>query len=196
MQLVPNGFVLNISLMQCLAVQDSALLSCEMFTVLPCVVATGPATWVPTICAAMCRPPLPPSVVEMFGDDVQLVDRDEGEITVDIVVGFDVYWRLMSTEVITLPLGLVAQRSVFGWIVLGSLVNLLPSIMFRWVISYYAWMMFLNPPSDSLGAWECWDLWASGIWPSNGEFHDDCSTLWRKIQRVVTLGVKIVHVAR
>ena len=118
------------------------------------------ATEVPTICAAMYRPPLPPSVVEMLGDDVQLVDLDEGEITVDIVVGLDVYWRLMSTEVITLPLGLVAQRSVFGWIVSGSLADSQSASHCHVQVSHQ--LLCLNDVSESTIR-QFWELESVGI---------------------------------
>ena len=43
------------------------------------------------------------------------------EIEVDILVGLNAYWKLMTPEIVVMSDGLVAQRSVFGWILSGPL---------------------------------------------------------------------------
>ena len=40
---------------------------------------------------------------------------------VDLLIGLDVYWKFMTPEMVCLPEGLVAQRSLFGWVLSGPL---------------------------------------------------------------------------
>ena len=78
------------------------------------------ATEIPTICAPMFRPAVPDSVLGSFGKDIEFVDVPMGQdIKVDILVGLDSYWKLMTPEIVVMSDGLVAQRSVFGWILSG-----------------------------------------------------------------------------
>ena len=73
------------------------------------------ATGIPTICAPMFRPAVPDSVLRSFGKYFEFVDVPMGqEIKVDILVGLDAYWKLMTPEIVVMSDGLVAQRSVFG----------------------------------------------------------------------------------
>ena len=59
------------------------------------------------------------------------------EIEVDILVGLDAYWKLMTPEIVVMSDGLVAQRSVFGWILSGPLP--VPTVAARVSpISYFA----------------------------------------------------------
>ena len=78
------------------------------------------ATEIPTICAPMFRSAVPDSVLGFFGKDIEFVDVPMGqEIKVDILVGLDSYWKLMTPEIVVMSDGLVAQRSVFGWMLSG-----------------------------------------------------------------------------
>ena len=78
------------------------------------------ATEIPTICGPMFRPAVPDSVLGSFGKDIEFVDVHMGqEIKVDILVGLDSYWKLMIPEIVVMSDGLVAQLSVFGWILSG-----------------------------------------------------------------------------
>ena len=78
------------------------------------------ATEIPMICAPMFRPAVPDSVLGSFGKDIEFVDVPMGQkIKVDILVGLDSYWKLMTPEIVVMSDGLVAQRSVFGWILSG-----------------------------------------------------------------------------
>ena len=86
------------------------------------------ATEIPVICAPMYRPAVPQSVLASLGQGVEFVDLCEGqEIQVDILVGLDAYWRLMTSQMIGLPGGLMAQRSVFGWVMSGHLPETSPT---------------------------------------------------------------------
>ena len=70
------------------------------------------ATEIPTICAPMFRPAVPDSVLRSFGKDIEFVDVPMGqEIKVDILVGLDAYWKLMTPEIVVMSDGLVAQSS-------------------------------------------------------------------------------------
>ena len=85
------------------------------------------ATEIPVICSPMYRPAVPQAVLEALQDDMQSVDLGYGqEIQVDILVGLDAYWKLMTGEMIKLPGDMVASRSVFGWVVSGRLQGIDP----------------------------------------------------------------------
>ncbi len=80
------------------------------------------ATEVPTICTPMSRPTIPLSKLSPF-ESVQLVDTgiEEGKpFSIDILVGLDNYWKFVRGGVLTGVDGLVAQETIFGWMVTGS----------------------------------------------------------------------------
>ena len=79
------------------------------------------AAEVPSICAALQRPSVPDSVLSSPGEGLQFVEAVEGEVNVDILVGQDFYWRLMTPEIVSIAPGLVAQRTIFGWVMSGLL---------------------------------------------------------------------------
>ena len=80
-------------------------------------------TEVPVICSSIQRPAIPVSVLQSFGN-VEFADcyDDSRHINIDILIGLDAYWKFIKSGVITIPEGLVAQQTVFGWIVSGSLL--------------------------------------------------------------------------
>ena len=54
------------------------------------------------------------------GGNLGCVSVPEGQkVKVDILVGLDVYWKLMTGEMKFLSQSLVAQKSVFGWVLSG-----------------------------------------------------------------------------
>ena len=56
-------------------------------------------------------------------------------VRVDILIRLDTYWKLLSSDIISKPSGLVAQKCIFGWI----LSDPLPSPMLQLCqFSYYA----------------------------------------------------------
>lgn len=82
------------------------------------------ATEIHTITAPMFREKIPVCVLEEFkslglSSLPQTYAKDE-KISVDILIGLDAYWNLMNGRTITSSLGLVAQESVFGWLLCGS----------------------------------------------------------------------------
>ncbi|KAF0302787.1 hypothetical protein FJT64_025117 [Amphibalanus amphitrite] len=54
-------------------------------------------------------------------DGVVLADPLESEsLHIDILVGVDQFWQLVSGETRVLREGMVAQRTVFGWVLSGQ----------------------------------------------------------------------------
>ena len=85
---------------------------------------TFAVTEIQTITAPMFREKIPQYVLKEFEGLglsflAQTYAKDES-ISVDMLIGLDVYWNLMKGKTITTPLGLVAQESVFGWLLCGS----------------------------------------------------------------------------
>ena len=75
---------------------------------------------IPTICPTLFHQSVPLHFVTKLGlplADDYLTDRN---VTVDILVGLDLYWKFMLPDQVLLTEGLVAQKSVFGWILSGS----------------------------------------------------------------------------
>ncbi len=81
------------------------------------------ATGIPAICASICRPAVPPEVLDSSGDDVNLVDVEEGPVNLDLLVGLDTYWKYMTPELVKLSGGLVAQCTVLAWVSSGPLLK-------------------------------------------------------------------------
>ena len=55
----------------------------------------------------------------------------------DLLLGADIYPKIMLTEVLKHPSGdLIAQKSVFGWIVTGKVSNSIPQPL-NSVVSFY-----------------------------------------------------------
>ena len=78
------------------------------------------AVEVPVICAPLHRQPLPPGALRALpspaADDYGVARN----LSIDILVGLDNYWSIMSGASLRLGPGLVAQESVFGWVLSGS----------------------------------------------------------------------------
>ena len=77
-------------------------------------------TEVPVICAPMYQPEVSAELLSEFGDLVFTDNYDGGDVTVDILIGLDSYWKLVTPRIVPGPDGLVAQETVFGWMVSGS----------------------------------------------------------------------------
>lgn len=93
---------------------------------------TFSAVEVPVICQPMYRQSVPLDVIHGFGDKNWADDYSlNRKVSIDLLVGLDMYWKLMSGDVCKSPdVGLLAQESVFGWVLSGvysppenSLVN-------------------------------------------------------------------------
>ena len=82
------------------------------------------AVEIPVICAPMARPQISANILSAF-TDIELTEsgvNHKGEVSVDVLVGLDYYWQLMGEGNRRFPnSNLVAQQTVFGWVVSGSL---------------------------------------------------------------------------
>lgn len=81
------------------------------------------ATEIPSITVPMFRPPIPDTFLVEFEDcPISLKDRFEKseKVDVDVLIGLDHYWDLMKQGFKRGSHGLVAQETVFGWILSGS----------------------------------------------------------------------------
>lgn len=80
------------------------------------------AVEVPTICAPLLRSRVPSD--RLLGlESLHFADDyvNNRQITVDILVGMDAYWKLVIPNKTIETGGLVTQESVFGWILSGSM---------------------------------------------------------------------------
>ena len=79
-----------------------------------------PAVEVPVICAPLCRPCVPLESLKSF-ENLEFADQffEGDELKIDILCGLDVFWTLMQADVSSSSEGLVAQNSVFGWVLSG-----------------------------------------------------------------------------
>jgi hypothetical protein len=69
-------------------------------------------------CAPMYRPNVPFKLLD-FMNDLELADHyaENRELSINILVGLDAYWKFVKHGVIRFP---VAQETIFGWIISGS----------------------------------------------------------------------------
>ena len=85
-------------------------------------VQTIQAVQVPVICAPLVRPRVNTNQLHPSFDHVELADRtfsSESPLQIDLLVGQDQYWSLMRAGLIRSAEGLVAQETVFGWVMSG-----------------------------------------------------------------------------
>ena len=75
------------------------------------------ATEIPVICTPLFCPFVPQDV--FAGLDGMVSVCAGKEVAVDMLIGLDNYWKLVTPEIVSLPDGLVAQRTLFGWIMSG-----------------------------------------------------------------------------
>ncbi|XP_068247928.1 uncharacterized protein [Palaemon carinicauda] len=79
------------------------------------------ASEIPDICAPLFRPSDPDVKIKHFSS-LQLADdyMNSRHVNVDILVGLDAYWKFMLPNKYVQYENLVAQESLFGWILSGS----------------------------------------------------------------------------
>ena len=84
------------------------------------VVQTISVMEVPMICAPLQRPSVSAAVLDLFGH-LDLADRydSDRQVSVDILIGLDLFWTLMVPGMVQSAGGLVAQLSGFGWVLSG-----------------------------------------------------------------------------
>ena len=158
---------------------------------LECLKSKGPspdfmsftAVEMPVISAPVLRPSLPVELRHQLSS-YELADPrvlEPGEFTaIDLLIGLDFYWEMVSGEVIRLPHGPVLQESVFGYLLSGRLsqasarpapgASVSPSILFSSSLSTLrpsplsdsSCMLNLNDVPDSMMT-QFWDLETIGI---------------------------------
>ena len=80
------------------------------------------ATAMPVICSPLYCPSIPQDVLSALGEHCEVVSAGSGqEVVIDMLIGLDFYWKLMTPEIVSLPRGLVAQRTELGWVISGSM---------------------------------------------------------------------------
>lgn len=117
------------------------------------------AVEVPVICTPMSRPKIGSEALDVL-KGLPLADQylEEREVEIDILVGLDYYWKLVKGDSQRLPYSnLVAQNTVFGWVVSGTL-----EISSNCRLSHQLFCM--NDLSDSMLR-QFWDLDSIGIRP-------------------------------
>ena len=119
------------------------------------------AAEVPSICATLKRLSVPDSVLSSLGEGLQFVEAVEGEVKVDILVGQDFYWRLMTPKIVSIAPGLAAQRTIFGWVMSGLLPedHSSPRVQSNVSVSHH---LLCCDVSESMVS-KYWDLKSTGI---------------------------------
>ena len=78
------------------------------------------ATCIDTICTTLTQPKIPVHLLKKIpGHDVVSIPSGSN-ITVDILIGMDYYWRIMKKDIVSLADGLMAQKSALGWVISGG----------------------------------------------------------------------------
>ena len=76
---------------------------------------------IPLICAPMYCAQVPSNILSAFGDRKFANNYSEGrQMSVDILIGLDFYWKFVKGGIVYLTEGLVAQETFFGWVISGS----------------------------------------------------------------------------
>ena len=80
------------------------------------------AASIPKICNPLVRPVVPDHVLNAFNHLVLADDFDDNSpLKIDILVGLDYYWSLMTPKNAIQVENVVAMKSVFGWILSGNI---------------------------------------------------------------------------
>ena len=122
-------------------------------------------TEIPTICAPLSCPAVSESSLHSFSSVKLLNCFGETKISIDILIGLDSYWSFMKSGIIRSD-GLVAQETVFGWVVSGyqptSVSNTVAHSMFS-----ISLLCFDGLAEEKLHRF--WDLESVGISDSNSD---------------------------
>ena len=79
------------------------------------------ATAIPTICPPISQPKIPDHLLaQMELEKADLISIPEGgQVSVDILIGMDAYWRLRTGKIKFLTQSLAAQKTLLGWVLSG-----------------------------------------------------------------------------
>ena len=127
------------------------------------------ATAVDVICAPLSRPSLGHDILNSFGD-ISFADHYEtgSVVKIDILIGMDSYWRFVLPQVLYSEVAdLIAQNSVFGWIVSGCLSS--GSSASHCNVSHQ--LVCVNVCDDTVRSF--WELESGGIVSEDLEFAVD-----------------------
>jgi hypothetical protein len=82
------------------------------------------ATEVDVISAPVRRSKVPADILKRFSH-LSLAENYsiEKELSIDILVGLDCFWQLVQPEFVSCEKGLVAQKTVFGWLLSGCVAT-------------------------------------------------------------------------
>ncbi|XP_043244025.1 uncharacterized protein LOC122392808 [Amphibalanus amphitrite] len=84
------------------------------------------AVSVPVICQPLQRPRVTQDVLQQLGlAGIEMADvyQSDREVSIDILIGLDVYWSLVKPGIVRAVDGLVAQMTVFGWVISGAVAG-------------------------------------------------------------------------
>ena len=128
-----------------------------------CSVEEVDAIEIPIICAPIQRPKVPTDVIDSFQNNGIVLSESQfvpGETAIDILVGVDAYWDLVKTGFRRHKDGIVAQETVFGWIISGSTKVQVPGSVFNCGISHQLFCESCVAESDVT---KMWDLETVGV---------------------------------
>ena len=84
-------------------------------------------TEIPAICTPVSCPTVPDELLQSFGGLCPVELPSGSKVKVDILIGLDCYWKLVKPRAVSCGAGLVAQDTVFGWMLSGSFEGQNPS---------------------------------------------------------------------
>jgi hypothetical protein len=140
------------------------------------------AVEIPVICTPMSRQGVPNDLISAFGP-LRFADSYEANrtVSIDLLIGLD-YWKFMKAGIIKLP-WLVAQETVLGWIVSGSLSDCTDMNTVTMPCNTISLCCLSDIPEDSLKNF--WDLESVGILPVTGKLSDSVDPELDKFEQTV-----------
>ena len=129
-------------------------------------------TETPTICAPLFRPHVPNSLLESFTYKELNIINYSDIINIDILIGLDNYWNLVSGQCKLLDRGLMAQKTIFGWMLSGT-TNSSNSGVQNSNTSLAISHQLLSVDQRDIVATKFWDLEHIGIKPNELDTDND-----------------------
>ena len=118
------------------------------------------ATAIPTICAPLSQPRVPSSVLAKLGGESFVSVPSGGKIKIDLLIGMDHYWSIMTKDIKFLSSKLAAHGSMFGWVLSGCIPGQGGG---QGLLSHQLFVREMSDGSDELKCDSFWDLEAIGI---------------------------------
>ena len=117
-------------------------------------------TNVPVICAPLRRVGIPPHVCPSLPTPLADCFYEDRMLDIDLLIGMDQYWSVMTGRSLSLTPDLYAQETRFGWVISGSYLSVETLAMVNTCTSTL--MLCISPPSESLVR-SMWELEGVGI---------------------------------